>query len=87
MWSEFYLTWNSHLGSINKAKNQIELLNKNTQPVHLAPCCTGPTKREFGKSEIEKMLAWNIIEPAQAEWATATAIAPKVNGTLRFFIG
>lgn len=52
---------------IDIAKHPTELFQPSTAPVHSAAYHAGPGTREFEKAKIDKMLAENLIEPAQTE--------------------
>lgn len=41
-----------------------------------------PRSRDFEKSEIEKVLAMNVIEPAQTEWVSLVFFAQNKNETM-----
>lgn len=78
--------WDGHLGRKSTAKHRVELVDPNTPPVPSAPYRAGPKARELEKTEINKVLAENIIEPAQTEWASPIVFAPKEDGTVRFCV-
>lgn len=78
MLSEFESMWDGHLGRISTAKHRIELSDPNTAPVLSAPPHDGPKTREFERIEVDKMLAENVIEPAQTEWASPIVFTPKM---------
>lgn len=65
MLTESLSMWDVHLGRINAAKHQVQLLKDNTQPIHSAPYRAGQKTREFKKSEFEKMLAQNFASTTE----------------------
>lgn len=64
-------------GRITMVKHRIELLLPDPSPVHSAPYQSGPETREFEKAEIDKVLAENVIDPAQTELAARKYSFPK----------
>lgn len=52
-----------HLVRIGTGKHRIELIDTNTSPVHSDLYRVGPKNREFGKIQIDKLRAENIIGP------------------------
>ena len=86
MMSNFSDMWDGRLGTITAAKHRIDLDPVDSRPIHSAPYRAGPKAREFEKQEIQKMLAMNVIEPAQSEWAAPIVFAPKKDGALRFCV-
>lgn len=59
----------------------MKILNLSTAPYH-----TGPKTNQFKKSEIDKMVAQNIFEPYQNEWALPIAFAYKMDLALLFCV-
>lgn len=59
------MMWDGHLGRITIAKYHIELSQPDTAPVHLALCQACPKTCELKKTDIDKMVADYIVEPAQ----------------------
>lgn len=78
--------WDSFLGRINIADHRIVFLSSDTAPAHSGPYCAGPKTWKFEKTELEKMLAENIIEPAQNEWTVLIMFVPGMEGTLWFCV-
>lgn len=70
----------------NAVERQHKRPSDNTNPIHLALYCIGPSKNEFGGSIFEKMLDQNIIGPAQTKRAAPTVSVPKLNITPRFCV-
>lgn len=86
MLTEIEGLWDGHLGRINVADHRTELFEDTAKPVHRILYRTGPKTREFGKNEIDEMLAQKVIEPAQTERTVPLLIAPKKVVTLRFYV-
>lgn len=78
---EFADMWDRNLGNIKAGLHQIELIAVDTRSIHSASYCTGPKNGEFEQREINKVLDFQIIEPAQADWASHMVFAPKKDGT------
>lgn len=57
MLTEFRAMWDDHLGRINVAKNQVELLEDTAKLIHPASFRAGPKTRGFDKVEIDNMFA------------------------------
>lgn len=76
----------SHLGRIIVGKNRIEILSPGTVSAHSASYRPGSKSGEFEKNVIDKILANNIIETAQAEWTAPFMCVNKENKTLRFCV-
>lgn len=70
------------LGQANTASNS----QSQQPPVHSATNRTGPKTREFEEARTDKILADNIIKPAQTEWASPILFAPVEDGTLHFCV-
>lgn len=58
-------------------KHHIKLLQPDTAPLHSAAFWAGPQTRKFEKVEIDNILAENIIEPVQTEWAALIVFVSK----------
>lgn len=69
--------WNGHIERTNIAEHCIELVSPDTATVHSAPYRTGSKARGSEKTEIEKLLAENIIDLVQTEWAAPIIFVPK----------
>lgn len=78
--------WGVNLGQIETAKNSIELISQEIFPIKTASYWAEPKEREFRKTEIDKMLCMNVIEPPQIEWASPIVSAPKKDGVVSFCI-
>lgn len=83
--SEFQYISDRQTGQIKAAKPRIELDSAGEHPIHSAPYPTGLRAQKFEKQKIYKMLATDVIEPAQTEWA-ALFFAPKKDGIVQFFM-
>ena len=73
------------LGEIKATLHRIEL-EPGTKPIHQAPYRQGPHKRKETEKSISEMLEAGVIEPANSEWASPVVLAPKPDGTQRFFV-
>lgn len=82
----FNKCWTGCLGCIYISKHHIKLTAPDVRPVDYIPYCTGLRAREFKKTEFNKMLCTQVIEPAQSEWASLIVFAPKKDSLLRFCI-
>lgn len=52
------------------------------RPINSALYRAGPKARKIKKTEIDKMLQMNDIEPAQSEWTSPILFSPKKDGLL-----
>ena len=77
--------WDGHLGTIRHVKHRIEL-KEGSSPVYQPPYRASPDGRKREKAEIDKMLALDVIEEAECEWASPIVFVPKADGTLRFCV-
>lgn len=66
------------------AKHRVELLQSDTESVHLASYRAGPETRDFEKAKIKKLLAKNIFKPTQTECAALIVFVPQ-KGRAPFF--
>jgi Reverse transcriptase (RNA-dependent DNA polymerase) len=57
-----------------------------SKPVHAQPYRAGSNARVAEKTEIDRMLAQQVIEPATCERASPIVLVPKPDGTLRFCV-
>lgn len=72
-----------HLSHVKATEHRIQLTPEATsmfQPSYR----TGLTQRAKERQEASKMLKLSIIEPANAEWASAVLLIPRNDGWLRF---
>jgi hypothetical protein len=77
--------WDCRLRTVAATTNLIEVLPV-SKPVHAQPYCDGSHARVAEKTEIDRMLAQRVIEPATCEWASPIVLVPKPDGTLRFCV-
>jgi hypothetical protein len=77
--------WDGHLGTMAGTTHRIEVL-PGSKPVHAHPYRAGSHARVAEKTEIDRMLAQQVIEPATCEWASPIVLVPKPDGTLRFCV-
>lgn len=75
-----------HVGRITMAKHLIKILHPDTALTHLVPYQTSLKRDEFEKSDTDKMLDKNAIEPAQTKWAAPLKFLFMKNGTLRVHV-
>lgn len=68
------------------ARPRTKLLEPSTRLVPFTPYRTGPETSKLKNTKLNKILSENIIEPAQTEWASPKAFAPKKNGIPRFSV-
>lgn len=80
----FQSMWDGHPNRISVAKHCIELLDDHNLAGHSATYPAESKTQEFEKSEIEKSLKDNIIEPVQTKRATPIVLATKEDGSLLF---
>jgi hypothetical protein len=77
--------WDGRLGTVAATTHRIEVL-PGSKPVHAQPYSAGSNARVAEKTEIDRMLAQQVIEPATCEWASPIVLAPKSDGTLRLCV-
>jgi Reverse transcriptase (RNA-dependent DNA polymerase) len=75
--------WDGRLGTVSATTHRIKMV-PGSKPVHAQPYGAGAKARAAEKTEIDQMLAQNIIEPATSEWASPIVLVPKPDGALRF---
>lgn len=73
-------------GRILTVKHCIEMVSLNIHPIHLVLNHKGPKAGDFERSGFDDMLAINVIEAGQAEWASAVSVAPKKYRTPHFCV-
>lgn len=66
-----------------EAKHPIECTYPDKQPAHSAPFGGGRRARELEKHEVYNMLAMDVIEPPQKEWASLIVFASKKEETIQ----
>jgi hypothetical protein len=77
--------WDGRLGTVAATTHQIEVL-PGSKPVHAQSYRAGSHARVAEKTEIDRMLAQQVNEPATCEWASPIVLVPKPDGTLRFCV-
>lgn len=60
---QFLFMWDDRLGRINVAKHCIELHHADTAPLPSVLYQANPKTQEFEKSDVDKMLTENIMNP------------------------
>jgi len=75
--------WSGHLGSMKATEHRIEL-KPESKPVRLSPFRMGPRTRDLIKTQVDRMLKLEVIEPSQSEWASPVVLIPKPDGSPRF---
>ena len=83
--SPFQSMWDGHLGHVKDVKHRITL-TENARPYFQHPYRAGPDMREAERTEIQRMLQLDVIEPSNSPWAAPTVFAPKKDGSLRFCV-
>lgn len=73
-----------YLGYIKAGQLKIDLNKLYSPPIHTAQYCTGPEAREIDIQEIDGMLAIDLMDPAQAKWASSVVFVTTKDGTPRF---
>lgn len=68
--AEFPLIWYGCLGSVDRAKHQIELNFFDVQPVNCAHNHAARKAHKLEKTKVNKMLPMNIIKLIQSEWVS-----------------
>lgn len=76
--------WDWHLGHIDSAEHQTELISRYKRPIHSAPFQAGLRTRELRKHEIDIMLVMPDIRRAQTEWTSLVLFAHKKDENPRF---
>jgi len=64
-------------------EHRIEL-KPESKPVRLSPFRMGPRTRDLIKTQVDRMLKLEVIEPSQSEWASPVVLIPKPDGSPRF---
>lgn len=76
--------WDIRLGHIDIMKHRTELLESNKASVHLARYRFASKPLEFERIKLARMLAKNIIKPAEAEWEAPIASSPNKDEAMWF---
>lgn len=77
--------WEGHIGTVRATKHYIELIT-DKKPILNPPYRAGPPQRELQKAKIDSMLAKDVIEAADSEWAAHIGLCGKKDSTLRFCV-
>lgn len=77
MLSELQHIWDGHLGLIKAAKHQIEISSAGEHLIQSALYKAGQHTQELEKHKIDKMLATDIIEPAQTKGPHPSCLSPR----------
>jgi Reverse transcriptase (RNA-dependent DNA polymerase) len=77
--------WDGRMGTVAATIHRIEVL-PGSMPVHAQPYRAVSHARVAEKTEIDRMLAQQVIEPATCEWVSPIVLVPKPDGTLRFCV-
>jgi hypothetical protein len=77
--------WDRRLGTVAATTHRIEVL-PGSKPGHAQPYRAGSHARVAEKTEIDRMLAQQVIEPATCEWFSPIVLVPKPDGALRFCV-
>jgi len=73
------------LGSIKATEHRIEL-TPDFKPVRLNPYRMVPRTRKLIKTQVDRMIKLEVIEPSQSELASPVVLIPTPDGSPRFFI-
>jgi len=77
--------WSGHWGSIKATEHRIEL-KPGSKPVRLNPYRMGLRTEKLIKTQVDRMLKLEVIEPSQSEWARPVVLIPKPDGSPWFCI-
>lgn len=80
------VTWRVHPIRIPTVKYWVDLESISICPIRSFSYGAGPETRDMKKSEIGKILALNVIDRAQAEWASPVVFASKKDRTLHLYV-
>lgn len=68
------INWFCHLGEIKGVPQLIEL-KPGIRPLHQQQYLAGPQRCELIEEHVHKMLATEVLEPAQSDWTSPIVIA------------
>lgn len=85
MLSKFNSMLSSSLGEISTALHHADILPE-ARPFMAKPYRAGQVARQEAAKQFEEMLSQDFIEPAQFEWPSPAALAPKAYISWRFCI-
>lgn len=83
--SNFSSMWSGSLGHIAATSHTINI-KPGAKPVFCQPYRAGPIARQVEEAEVKRMLAADVIEPANSEWSSPVVLVPKADGTQRFCV-
>lgn len=83
---QFESMWDGRFGSIKVVPQQIELDKTDNRPSHSSSYRAVPKPREFEKQDVDRMLAMDVVQPVQTEWASTMVLVSKKDGALRFSV-
>lgn len=87
MLAQYENMWDGHLESMKTVQHRIELEKSKNRPIHLARYRYRPKATEPDKRQIERMVAMDVIEPAQTEPGSLIVMGQQTDGTIRFCVG
>jgi hypothetical protein len=77
MLSKHASMWDSRLGQIDSVCHRVKTTGG---PIFQQPYRSGPFARPAEQTEVNRMLAEDIIEPAPSEWSSPVVLVPKRDG-------
>jgi Reverse transcriptase (RNA-dependent DNA polymerase) len=75
--------WDGRLGQIDSVSHHVKTTGG---PIFQQPYRAEPFARTAEQTEVNRMLAEDIIEPATSEWSSPVVLAPKRDGEIRFCV-
>ncbi|KAK8771557.1 hypothetical protein V5799_025197 [Amblyomma americanum] len=75
----------SKVGRTPVAKHRI-VIDSATPPVCQRPYCVSPKEREAIRTQVDEMLADDVIQPSTSPWASPVVLVKKKDNTLRFCV-
>jgi hypothetical protein len=83
MLSKHASMWDGRLGQIDSVSHRVKTTGG---PIFQQPYRSGPFVRTAEQTEVNRMLAEDIIEPATSEWSSPVVLVPKRDGGMRFCV-
>jgi hypothetical protein len=83
MLSKHAFMWDGRLGQIESVSHLVKTTGR---PIFQQPYRAGPFFRTAEQTEVNLMLAEDIIEPATSEWSSPVVLVPKRDGGMRFCV-
>jgi Reverse transcriptase (RNA-dependent DNA polymerase) len=83
MLSKHASMWDGRLGRIDSVSHRVKTTGG---PIFQQPYRAGPLARTAEQTEVNRMLAENIIEPATSEWSSPVVLVPERDGGMRFCV-